>query len=1322
MFKHALIAASIAAILTGCGAEDRAYDTYEKPTQEISVKSLDTDSLWMYMPSTGEAPRYALTQRGFFQGDPKLVTLRFDEFNGIYVEEVDRDKVNSDDPSRWDSEINRAPVLKIPGEFRQYRCAENGYGECTNKEEINRDESLSWTKATHFVPKYEEIKTLSQDTLSAWYTASNVTESADPRLISYEYNPKEGVINVEVERTFTASAEDQYQFGGDLRNLSFKTRFFYSLVKLDKLASEDYEPVYYQGLDSGYFGLFADLKRVKSSTGESGVQGSEFSYINRFNPKNDTIDYYLSDSYFDQGNEEYLQLTIDTINQVNQTLEDTGVPKIKIVNPSSKAGVQTGDLRYNVFNLISDPVDNGLLGYGPSATNPLTGEIIHAHVNQYLGVIRSSSRRTWNELAMRYNRQEIEKLEPKADVAAVDNNDGAVDNDDDAVVAVAERTDVDDFEDMIAEDRGPAPDIPALSEDELGFVTAGKLTDAFPNADTDYRFDVENSDLAIQSFYKRQDMLKRFSEQNAYSLDFMWMSTQSKGLVKGIDYQEGDFFVDADQTTMKTWEELNQDQQEMASNAISKHMFKSTLIHELGHNLGLRHNFMGSADKNHFYTVDELAARGSSDKPAAYSSIMDYGASIFDELLTFGKYDKAALRFAYGRELELEEPALATNSKGEQVADLDSTGVQKRKVISLAKYDKEMTEDYKAYPTGIISHIRANADAEGLTAPLVNYRFCTDEHTTTNLMCDRFDEGTSLQEATEYRIQRYKDSYQTMNRRNGRQNFNPYNQYQYFLYRMQEFQQIRDIVENVGEIDHMFARYIGADTVNNRGAVFKEIAETNCLIGNTPIPLEQLSSSLRPICDTYNAATLAADFFMEVLKTPEKVCELEEVVTQEGFENRYRFAPLSDLWQTYQGAMSTNRDVPLTCYDEELVEVLKNQSNETLVRSETRDGKIWSSLKANNPYQNSASSVDLLGIWPDKLLAAQMLVRRDTPFMQTENSSLALIDMSDYASQMYEYLSELTGADVRQAIFVDKDGEYVETVLAYKPSLSAEIEATSSYLWPMKRYFSLGGDEGLYQWTEGEYQDTKVPYFGVLLKNINKFSRIREYGLSDAALGLRDAIHINYATPSSVSEDDIQFRWKGVNYSINRRNVLAEAVASRALYKEDQTEQVAKLENLPYRMRSAILMFKDLRDKHEAKIMAVGDKDALEILRDTPIGFPQFSMFRNQFEEYEVNGKKCLRFKSEDETEEQRLRRKCNSKANLESVVNSIFKFEEEEHELLFNNAQAFGNLVADNNRIASYEARQEVYDFDPELLRLWSSREYLTYRRAFEQFPKYDY
>ena len=340
MLKRIALLAVVGLALTGC-EEERPYDTHERPTEEITTRSLDTNALWLYMPSTGAAPRYAMTQMGFAQGSPKLVTLRFDEDNGIYAEEVDRDKLSADRDSRWDSDINRAPVLKIPGEFRQYRCATNDYDECTNKEEINTDEDLDWHKASHFVPSYEELESLATDRLT-WYTASNVEETATPRVISYEFNPEEGVINVELERTFTADPEDQYQFGYDLDDYSFKTRFFYSLVKLDRLATPDYKPVYYQGRDRTSYGFFKDTKKVHSATGEAGLQGSEYSLLNRFAPGKESIDYYLSDSYHEEGNELFLNVTLKAIDDINKVLIGTGVPKIDIVNKHSKAGVSSG--------------------------------------------------------------------------------------------------------------------------------------------------------------------------------------------------------------------------------------------------------------------------------------------------------------------------------------------------------------------------------------------------------------------------------------------------------------------------------------------------------------------------------------------------------------------------------------------------------------------------------------------------------------------------------------------------------------------------------------------------------------------------------------------------------------------------------------------------------------------------------------------------------------------------------------------------------------------------------------------------------------------
>ena len=66
-------------------------------------------------------------------------------------------------------------------------------------------------------------------------------------------------------------------------------------------------------------------------------------------------------------------------------------------------------------------------------------------------------------------------------------------------------------------------------------------------------------------------------------------------------------------------------------------IFTPLLTHELGHNLGLRHNFMGSADRAHF------------SKNAKSSSVMDYGFLTSEEPSAPGLYDAAAIEVAYGK-------------------------------------------------------------------------------------------------------------------------------------------------------------------------------------------------------------------------------------------------------------------------------------------------------------------------------------------------------------------------------------------------------------------------------------------------------------------------------------------------------------------------------------------------------------------------------------------------------------------------------------------------------------------------------------------------
>ena len=61
--------------------------------------------------------------------------------------------------------------------------------------------------------------------------------------------------------------------------------------------------------------------------------------------------------------------------------------------------------------LVEDPITRGLLGYGPSLTNPLTGEIIHARTVMFPGVMKQTIIRTYDEVMDYLRTQESEKYQ-----------------------------------------------------------------------------------------------------------------------------------------------------------------------------------------------------------------------------------------------------------------------------------------------------------------------------------------------------------------------------------------------------------------------------------------------------------------------------------------------------------------------------------------------------------------------------------------------------------------------------------------------------------------------------------------------------------------------------------------------------------------------------------------------------------------------------------------------------------------------------------------------------------------------------------------------
>lgn len=158
---------------------------------------------------------------------------------------------------------------------------------------------------------------------------------------------------------------------------------------------------------------------------------------------------------------------------------------------------------------------------------------------------------------------------------------------------------------------------------------------------------------------------------------------------------------------------------EQMKTELAGRVFYTTLLHEMGHDFGLRHNFRGSVDLENFHPkFFELAQRiNEGDKSVsrydleewAFSSVMDYNGAIHNDMEALGKYDVAAIRYAY-------------NAKQRQI--------------------------------------------EG-----ESHQFCTDDHTYDDLMCNRFDRGITLSEITNNRVQSYKRRYFTSFFRRGKASF-----------------------------------------------------------------------------------------------------------------------------------------------------------------------------------------------------------------------------------------------------------------------------------------------------------------------------------------------------------------------------------------------------------------------------------------------------------------------------------------------------------------------------------------------------------------------
>ena len=227
-----------------------------------------------------------------------------------------------------------------------------------------------WEKRKYFSPNLDRINILELNTINLFNLRDGCIMEVDSKMTHHEFKP-ELFINIEQEKTFkihkSSMCAVRLFYEDNLRSASFKVKFFYSLVKLDKLASSNYEAVNYPVQDTRKFGFF---KNSSKKRGQDYTRSREETkhLLNRFNPKKGIIEYKLSKNFGKSENKYIYDATVEVVKRLNNSLKkaDAGI-QISLTSPTD---VFPGDLRNNSIVLIEDPLANGLLGYGRNCNKP----------------------------------------------------------------------------------------------------------------------------------------------------------------------------------------------------------------------------------------------------------------------------------------------------------------------------------------------------------------------------------------------------------------------------------------------------------------------------------------------------------------------------------------------------------------------------------------------------------------------------------------------------------------------------------------------------------------------------------------------------------------------------------------------------------------------------------------------------------------------------------------------------------------------------------------------------------------------------------------
>jgi hypothetical protein len=321
---------------------------------------------------------------------------------------------------------------------------------------------------------------------------------------------------------------------------------------------------------------------------------------------------------------------------------------------------RNGDLRYSFIYWVDRPQPSGPLGYGPSSADPETGEIVSASAYLYGASLDNYAQFAVDSINLANGNLDPDDLLSGKTIS-------------DVLAETSNNKSLRKKETFSAANRGAASarfNALGTQAQRLVKVGAGIDDQAISKVGgTQLQNLLFNDDVlpGLVPGYKPGDT----PPANLMSLAMSqpWFSSQAREARKARQQtlaENGCFYMAefADDAILGT--ALKYDTMKLSASDMFKALrvaiFRGLTDHEMGHTMGLRHNFAASTDALNYddrfwqtYT-DQTMTDGQkeiADAEYEYASVMDYGARFNTDIQGLGKYDMAAIRFGYGQLVDL---------------------------------------------------------------------------------------------------------------------------------------------------------------------------------------------------------------------------------------------------------------------------------------------------------------------------------------------------------------------------------------------------------------------------------------------------------------------------------------------------------------------------------------------------------------------------------------------------------------------------------------------------------------------------------------------